>query len=246
MNYASILTNFPGIAAARVPQDVHFFFEDFRTPLIGNTKVTTWKRTACSGQGATGCAILAGTDDHQELAGGILSMTCEATIADGDNLTVHGEGFQIKDGYPLYFESRIQTVVKAVSNMWVGLTGSDADCIEGGVTEAVGFETKAGSIYIITAHTTEKETDTTLDLTAAVFCRLAFFFDGVDTINFYVDVNDDGGFAFAGSRKVSTTLNYVPENVMLTPTVEHSAVGTTSPVAYVDYILCVQQRHRNL
>ena len=244
MNYASILTNFPGIAAARIPQDVHVFFEDFRAPLIGDALATKWLWTAVSGQSATGCSAFAGTDDDQALAGGILKMTCEATAVDGDNITVHGESFQIKDGYPLYFEARIQTVVKADSNMWVGLTGSDVDCIEGGVAEAVGFETKAGSIYIISAHTTEKETDTGIDLTAAVFVRLAFFFDGVDTIYFYVDVDDDGSFVFVGSRTVSTTAHYVPENVMLTPTLEHSSAGTNSPTAYADYVLCAQQRYR--
>lgn len=244
MNYASILTNFPGIAAARIPQDVHVFFEDFRAPLIGAALATKWLWTACSGQSATGLSAFAGTDNVQALAGGILKMTAEATLADGDNITVHGESFQIKDGYPLYFEVRFQAVVIADSNAWIGLTNSDVDCIEGSVAESVGFEIKAGSIYITSSHTSEKQTDTGIDLTAAVFVRLAFFFDGVDTIHFYVDIDDDGDFAYVGSKTVSTTAEYVPENVMLTPTLEHVSAGTNSPTAYADYVLCAQQRYR--
>lgn len=244
MNYASILTNFPGIAAARLPQDVHVFFEDFRAPLIGAALATKWLWTAVSGQSATGLSAFAGTDNVQALAGGILKMLSEATAVDGDNITVHGESFQIKDGYPLYFEARIQAVVIADSNLWVGLTNSDVDVIEGGVTESVGFEIKAGSIYITSSHTSEKQTDTAIDLTAAVFVRLAFFFDGVDTIHFYVDIDDDGDFVYVGSKTVSTTAEYVPENVMLTPTLEHASAGTNSPTAYADYILCAQQRYR--
>ena len=242
MNYASIFTNFPGIAAARIPQDVHVFLDDFRAPLIGAAGATTWLGSLV-GAGTTALA-LAGTDDDQSLAGGILAVVASATAADGENLTVHGESFQIKDGYPLYFECRYQSVDASDIDAWFGLTNSDTEIIAGGVTESVGFEIKIGSIYYTSSHTTEAQTDTGLDLTDAKFSRFAFFFDGVDTITFYVDLDDDGGFVQVGTKTVSTTAHYVPENVMLTPTIEVINHATGAETAYIDYILVAQERYR--
>lgn len=242
MNYASIFTNFPGIAAARIPQDVHVFFDDFYQPLIGAEKATTWLATLV-GAGTTHLP-LDGTDDTQALAGGILAVVASATAADGANLTAHGESFQIKDGYPLYFETRWQSVDASDINGWVGLTNSDTEIVAGGVTESVGFEIKLGVIYYTSSHTTEAQTSSGLTLKDATFARLAFFFDGVDTITFYVDLDDDGGFVEVGKKTVSTTAHYVPENVMLTPTIEVINAATGAETAYIDYILCAQQRYK--
>lgn len=242
MDYASIFTNFPGIAAARIPQDVHVFFDDFYQPLIGAEVATTWLATLV-GAGTTHLP-LDGTDDDQSLAGGILSVVASATAADGANLTAHGESFQIKDGYPLYFEARYQSVDASDIDAWIGLTNSDTEIIAGGTTESVGFEIKEASIYFTSSHTTEAQTDTGLDLVDATFARFAFFFDGVDTISFFVDLDDDGGFVLVGTKTVSTTAAYVPEDVMLTPTVEVINHATGAETAYLDYVLCAQQRYR--
>ena len=242
MNYASIFTNFPGIAAARIPQDVHVFFDDFYAPLIGAEKATTWLATLV-GAGTTHLP-LDGTDDDQSLAGGALAVIASATAADGANLTVHGENFQIKDGYPLYFECRLQCVDASDIDAWIGLTNSDTEIIAGGTTESVGFEIKIASIYYTSSHTTEAQTDTALDMVDAKFSRFAFFFDGVDTITFYVDLDDDGGFVQVGTKTVSTTAHYVPEDVMLTPTIEIINHATGAETAYIDYIIVAQQRYR--
>jgi len=244
MNSASILANFPGIAVARAPQDIQVFFEDFHAGLFGAAKATTWLESQIA---TSAVSVLAGTDDHQELAGGMLSIVTASQAADGSNLTVHGESFQIKDGYPLYFETRYQSLDASGINAWLGLSNSDLTIIAAGVTESVGFEIKQGVIYYTSSHTTEAQTSTGLTLTDAVFARLAFFFDGVDTISFYVDLDDDGDFAFVGSKTVSTTAHYVPENVMLTPTIEvvnHASGATETETGYVDYILCAQPRYK--
>jgi len=242
MDRASILANFPGIAAARIPHDLTYFYDDFLGARWGAADVTDWLQTTIGT--ATGLAILDGTSESKDEMGGILSMTCEATAADGDQLQLNGESFGLEVGMPLYFETRLNFQTVSDSFFFIGLHITDTT-IAGGVgsTDLIGFRLDTGSAIVAVAEKDSVETTpVNIGITEANddWIRLAFFWDGIDKVYFYKDANDTGEFVVCAI--MNTTDHTIPDNEMLTPSISHSAPSTNSRVVYVDYVECVQRR----
>lgn len=248
---------FEGFKNCNAPQDVFCFFDDF----IGSSHSATadaavWMSAQAAGAGSA--AVMGDTEAnggltvaYQQLAGGWLTVTPSATAADGLNLVVNGESFQVDQGYPLYFETRLLEVDIDDTTWWVGLTGSppDVSVIAGGVGDAaIGFESdNAGAVsYLCATGGTEKKTAITgLTVADNDILKLAFYYDGANTITFYYAEcsakGHTGELLECGSYKLSTTAHYCPEDKMLTPTIEVCRAAGADVVCF-DYVLCVQAR----
>ena len=238
---------FPGFHNARIPQDVVYFFDDFLScswSVIANgtDEAMKWKSTVVA-QAATGLTILSATDGAEDEAGGVLSIETEATADDGENLQVHGESFHLDGGYPLYFECRL--LVKDVSNLdfFVGISQTDAEIITGGVANRVGFELSGGTLSFVSEDgSSQKTTDTAIVEADDDWIRVAFFWDGLKLIA-SVDTDDNGTYRHVATHVAAVVADYVPQAIMMTPTIE-AIVGSTATteIMYVDYIQVVQQR----
>jgi len=139
-----------------MPQDVTVFHDDFIGANWSETAdAAIWNETLVA-QAATGLTILDGTDDAEDEAGGVLKITTEATVNDGENLQVNGESFHLDGSYPLYFETRIN--VADVSNLeyFIGIAQTDAEIISGGIQNRVGFEMLAGVLSFVSEETSAK------------------------------------------------------------------------------------------
>ena len=242
-----IPVNFPGFHNAMIPQDVVMFFDDFlscswATIANGTDEAMTWKSTVIA-QAATGLDIIAATDGAEDDAGGVLTITTEATANDGENLQVHGESFHLDGGYPLYFEARIKTDDVSNLDFFVGLAQTDAEIFTGGVDNRVGVELSAGTLSFVSEDATSQKT-TACSITEADddWIRVAFFWDGLRLIA-SVDTDDNGTFTHQATHIAATEADYVPQAIMMTPTIEAVLGSTaTAEIFYIDYFLVMQQR----
>ena len=241
-----------GFQNAMAPEDVFCFFDDFIGVQSGAAELGRWKETDIGA--ATGVSGLDGTDTYQELTGGWISLTPEATDSDDVNLQVNGEAFQLTAGYPLYFETKLYDPDISDTGWWVGLCNTDTEIIDGGIADAgIGFECdEAGAISTITClGGSEKKVATGDTVANGDIWRLAFYYDGDDTVTFYTGecgvagtaTTLSGELVSVGTKLVSTTADYVPTANMMTPTMEVKNIGGSACDAVsFDYILCVQQR----
>ena len=251
--YASLRANFPGFGEARIPQDIYAFFDDFLGTSFSDTGVadqSVWLKSEVATQAVGGVTILDGTDDAEDEAGGILKIATGATVDEGDNLQVNGEAFHLADGYPLYFETRINVADVSNLDFFIGLAPADTEIITGSKTteiNRIGFELEAGVLNFLSSTTTlEKRINSNITETDDDWIRLAFFWDGDDNVHAWVDTNDNGSFdKYIGRVQASVATDYVQQAIMFTPTIE-AITGTTATaeMMYIDYILCSQQRYR--
>lgn len=249
-NRAGILANIPGVAGANMPQDCFIFFDDFLgISVSGTADLAIWMQTLIV-QAATGVAILDMSDNDFDESGGILQITTETTANDGDNLQVNGEAFHIKAGYPIYFETRVANQDISDLDWFVGLSQTDPEIMSTGLDDGIGFEGDLGVVSAITANTSDEKLTTITPLVDKVistpggWMRFAFWYDGIDTITFYQDVDDDGTFDIVATRTISTVADYCPD-VGLTPTIEAINGDTAAAdIFWCDYILVAQSRYK--
>jgi hypothetical protein len=251
-----------GFINARAPGDVFYFFDDFMGPSAsiepdsdmltdGTSPCGPWTLTAITANSAIGCVDA--TYTAPSTLGGILRITTLASADDGTNLQVAGQAFCIDQNInlPLYFESRFRTADVSNTDFFIGLSKVDVEIVTTGMDDAIGFLMEAGTLYCSSAESSlEKNVDTGITeadgaaTTDAGWVRGAFYFDGRNTVTFMVDSDDNGEFDFETSLTVSTTLDYLPDDQTLTPTIE-VITGTTlsAETLDVDYVYCCQQRY---
>ncbi len=228
------------------------FWDDFLDSSMSIAdEVSRWKSTLVSD--ATVGALLDGTDASQELSGGIVAIAVGGTVSDCSSMLVNGQAFQLAKGHELYFEARWTQTDLDIST-FVGLTAFDSDEIavdagaiadlakdEGGIV----FLTVAAALATSVANGTANiDTISGITLVALTWNRAAFHFDGIDTIKFYFAQNDDE-MVEVNSLSLTLTADYVPDDIMLTPTLEaEEETGAGAGSMYVDYILVQQARQR--
>ncbi|MHC4890692.1 MAG: hypothetical protein ACYTEO_14645, partial [Planctomycetota bacterium] len=229
---------------ARNPQDVFVFFDDFMGPSAsiepdsdmltdGTSPCGPWTLTAVTANSAIG--IVDATYTALSTLGGVLRITTVASPDDGTNLQVAGQAFVIDAdcGLPLYFEARFRTADVSNTYFFVGLSKVDVEIVTTGMDDAIGFLMESGTLYCSSAESSaEKNVDSAITeadgaaTTDAGWVRGKFTFDGNDKVSFFIDDDDDGEFDFITSLTVSTTLDYLPDDQTLTPTIE-VITGTT-------------------
>lgn len=222
-------------------RDVYTFWDDFLDSSMSVlAEIGRWKSTVSAG---TVPALLDGTDASQELAGGIVACAVGKTASDTSGLMVNGESFQIGPGHELYFEARF-TMTHVDVSCFVGLSSSDASAIAA-LANGIGFLTVDTVMATSVAKTTANiDTVAGITVTALTWYRVAFHYDGGTAITFYLAEGDDE-LHEVNQLHLTTTADYIPNDIMLTPTIEaEQQGGTTGGSLYVDYILCQQARQR--
>lgn len=174
---------------------------------------------------------------------GILRLTCNDANGDQEQIELYSECFKTAIGKILYFETSlaIEDVDKCdwFAGLYAGVGGGD---VLGGVTDRIGFECQHdGNIdSILEQDSTEYSADTTVDIgdcsSGSVFnankVKLAFYWDGIDTIKYYVDGDLVNTFADNG-----TTI-LVPDDEAMTPVFQihtDDAAGATQTM-WIDYV----------
>ncbi|HIJ70666.1 MAG TPA: hypothetical protein HPP87_04795 [Planctomycetes bacterium] len=179
--------------------------------------------------------------------GGLLQLTCNDADADNENVQLNGESFKLASGKPLWFETKLALLDVDKCDFFIGLAIADVDIL-GAVTDRVGFQNDHdGNIDCLTEqNNTENNEDTTSDIGdcaaianfAATAVKLGFYWDGVDSLNFFVD----------GVLKITMTDNgttiLVPDDEALSPAFQiktHTGAGAVQ-TAWIDYIDIVAVR----
>jgi hypothetical protein len=238
-----------GMLNATTPQDIFVFFDDFlscswATIANGTDEAMKWKSTVIA-QAATGLDIMVATASTPKECGGILTLTSEATDNDGENLQAHGSAFAIESGYPLYFESRWRNGDVSAQEFFIGLAIVDAEILTGGCDDRIGFEMLAGELKATAEESANNKTvGCAVTEADASWMRTAFFYDGDDTVHFYVDDTDNGIFEEKATLNISTTTDYIPDDVAMTPTIEAITAESAANVMYVDYVYVAQARYK--
>ena len=172
--------------------------------------------------------------------GGILVLTCNDANADGEELQLNGSSFKCAVGKSCYFEMSIAILDVDKCDWFVGLAIPDTS-IMAGVNDRIGFEClHDGNIdCLVEEGTNENLEDTLVDIAdcaaianfAATKKRLAFLWDGVDSVLFFVD----------GVLKITMTDNAgaitIPDGVVMTPSiaiVTHTGAGAVQTM-WIDY-----------
>ncbi len=223
-------------------RDVYMFWDDFLdSSMSASVEIARWKSTVVAGVAPL---LLDGTDASQELAGGIVACGVGITASKTSGLMVNGESFQIGPGHEMYFEARFTMTHVGVS-CFVGLSNSDAAAIAG-LSAGIGFLTVDTVMATSVAKGTTPNIDTVtgITVTALTWYRVAFHYDGGTAITFYLAEGDEE-LHEVNQLHLTTTFDYIPDDIMLTPTIEaENQGGTAAGVLYVDYILCQQARQR--
>jgi len=229
---------------------VHRFREDFHTGVTedGHKFSETadkgdWLKTSVDGS-AGGVDVCQVADDGP---GGILQLTCNAANADTENVQLNGESFKLAIGKPLWFETKVALLDVDKCDFFIGLAISDTEIL-GGVTHRVGFQNDHdGAIDCLTEQGgSENKEDTTsvigdcanIAAFATTAVRLSFYWDGVDSLTFFVD----------NVLKITMTDNattiLVPDDEALSPAFQimtHTGAAAVQTV-WIDYIDIVPVR----
>lgn len=176
--------------------------------------------------------------------GGWLSMTTNNKANDTINAQMNGESFKLADGMKLWFETIIEVEDVDKDDVVVGLaTAGATDIIDSAPNDWVGF--KIDHDGNIDYHCSQNGTDTTADTTkdiddatatvGASEVKLAFGWDGDDSVRFYVDdalvatVTDNGG----------TVL--IPDDEALSPIMAIQCTDTGADFLRCDLLRVVNQ-----
>lgn len=173
--------------------------------------------------------------------GGILRLTCNDANGDQEQINLYSECFKPAVGNALYFETSLAIEDVDKCDWFAGLCVDSTDVL-GGVTDRMGFECQHdGNIdSILEQDSTEYSADTTVDISdcasISVFgsnkVKLAFYWDGIDTVKYYVDGTLTNIFTDNG-----TTI-LVPDDETLTPTFQiHTDDGAgATQTMWIDYV----------
>jgi len=223
------------------------YFEDFITGAFEDGSLVSetadkadWLQTLVDGD-SDGGDVTAIVDDGP---GGILVITTNDKTSDSQELQLNGESFKLAVGKTLYFETRIAIDDVDKADWFVGLAITDTTVMTA-VSDRVGFEClHDGNVdALVEQDSTQSLSDTTSDIadgTLATFAtksiKLAFFWDGVDSVFFYVD----------GVLKITKTDNgttiVIPDDEAVTPTICVKTTAAQVVNAWIDYVAVVAER----
>jgi hypothetical protein len=177
-------------------------------------------------------------------AGGILADTTNNKANDANYAQLNGESFKTAIGKPLYFEASVAINDVDKADFFIGLGITDTSPLT--TTDRIGFQVDHdGNVdALVCQDSTESKTDTTVDVAdcaavanfAATKVKLAFYWDGVDTVKFYV--ND----VLKVTKTDNATTIVIPDDEVLTPTIALLTTAAQVVTAFVDYVLVVQAR----
>ncbi len=177
--------------------------------------------------------------------GGLLEITTNDASADSCELQLNGEAFKLAVGKQLNFRTRLAIKDVSETDMFVGLAIADTT-VMAGVTDRVGFQVdNDGNLdCLIEQDGTEYNVDSGVDIAdcaaigsfADYDVELAFFWDGVDTIQFSIN-----GVVVKEFTDNGTTI-LIPDDEAMTPTICVKAASAAAQTVWVDEIQVEMQR----
>ena len=221
------------------PAQWHTFFDEFHTAHIATDSAVT---AATAGVGMPWDATLAtGGSILLDIAtvGGQVKLLNDTTDDDVLNMQAIGAGFKFADSKKLWFEAKLNIKDVDRSGYFIGLasnSGAADPSVLAEFIDCVGFTMVDGSAAVTHNHVVAKSSDETLATTGNTAADdtdviLSIYFDGTN-VHYYVD-------GVLGASPVNT---YIPDDVVVFPTIEFQNRSGHANYMHVDYIRVVQER----
>lgn len=208
------------------PTLCHIFFDDFNLYRAADWVITTVE---------TGSA----TEVIQDEDGGVLKLTNGTADDDSDMLQLSGDGgstameiFALESGKKAWFKTRCKISDKTESEFIIGLTDADTTPLDAsdGIffikaddVATVDFKAVKASVASVASSIVSAADDT--------YLTLAFYYDGKDTIEYWVDGNKEGTLAADTLPTTELTVTFGVKN------------GTGAAKEFdIDYIFAAKQR----
>jgi hypothetical protein len=222
---------------AAPPSLYHYFFDDFDLSVASAAPTLSWTNVKVG----TGTSLL--TDN----AGGVLTMTCQATTDNSTELNyLQQESFRLATGKKLWYEVRFRCPCADVTDLdiVVGLMVTEdikavADNKPANGIIFMKTDDAAGTIYL---NSSDNNTDivspaSIKTLVTNTWTRLGFYFDGgatgLATLTPYVD-----GVA----KQPLTAITYATQSEMCPVLMVRNGDATETQIMDVDYVYIVQER----
>ena len=203
----------------------HLYFNDFDTFAAGDWTITTTEAGA-------GSATEAVTDKD----GGALLITNAAGDNDLDNLQLAGESFAMAAGKQAWFSCKLQTSDATQSDIFVGMIIKTAtDPVGTAPTDGIFFRKDDGDTdidFVVTKDSTATEATGIATLADATDVELGFYYDGVDTIEYFV--ND--------ARVGSSVTTNLPDDEVLSLMMHIQNGEAVAKTMTVDWIMGCKER----
>lgn len=215
-------TNPLGAIGMPDPTKFHVYFDDFDTYTAGDWTITTTEAGAGSATEAVG-----------NVDGGVLVVTNDDADNDADFFQKKGESFKFVAGKKLWFKARFKVSDATQSDFVIGLQITDTTPLA--VSDGVFFQKDDGDANL-DFYVEKNSTATTASAIATVsddtFFTVAFYYNGVDGIEYYVD-----------DVKLGTAVvTNLPDDEELTISFGIQNGEAVAKVMTVDYILAVKER----
>lgn len=200
--------------------------EDFLSVgLVASDAIPGWTTTLVEAGG--GESTVAQADE----SGGAVLITTDAFEDDGVSLQKLGEAFGLSSSQVLtYFGIRFKASEATQSDFLVGLCITDTALL-GGMTDGVYFEKLDGGTgvsFVTEKDSTETQTDSLATFVADTYVILELYFDGTSV------------YAFIDGALVATHTANIPNNELLTPSVEFLTGAAAAETMTIDWIRAFQ------
>jgi hypothetical protein len=222
----AIKTNPLGQFGMPDPTKWHVFFDDFDTYTAADWTVTE-----------VGVATQALADGD----GGLLLITNAAADNDSSQNQKVGESFLLTAGKKTIFKARLKVSDATQSDLLIGLAVLDTTLIAAagdGVTDGVFFQKDDGvatlDVYCQKDTTTGQTSATSIaTLVSDTFVTLSWYYNGVDSISYYVNDVHTG--------TLSATSTYLPDTE-LTVSFAIQNGEAVAKTQTIDYVFVAQER----
>lgn len=203
------------------------YFNDFHTYVAGDWTVTE---------------VGSGSRALTDVNGGALLITNAAADNDRNELQKVGEGFLLAAGKKAFFKARVKISDATQSDFLIGLAVTDTTLqgsVDGdGVTDGIFFNKDDGDANLdiqVQKNATTGQTRATAihTVVADTFMELAWYFDGVSELKYYVDG------VHKGTLDASST--YLPDTE-LTVSLAIMNGEAVSKTCTLDYVLAALER----
>lgn len=204
------------------PTKYHTFFNDFDTYLASDWVITTVE----AGGGAASEALTDGD-------GGLLLITNDAADNDSDFFQTVKEGFKLDSGKKAFFKARFKISDATQSDMVMGLQITDTTPLS--ASDGVWFQKDDGDthldFYVAKNSTVTDKTDIA-ELADDTFVELAFYYNGVDAIDYFVD----------GVKLGSAAVTNIPDDQALTVSFGIQNGEAVAKTMTLDYVFVAKER----
>ena len=207
--------NAPLLEYAMDPSIAHRYFNHFHTYAAADWTVTE--------QGA------AGTEAIGDELGGVLVLTSDALDDDSVEMQHVGEAWLLTPGNPLWAEFKVKVAKAVQSDFWLGFNATDTTLIDGS-QDGLWFQKDDGDQnvdYHSDKDNNDSTGDTGFDVTAATYACYGLYFDGVATVQWWI--NNEIRASYSGAN-----LNDDEEMRLSFGYQNGEAGATTMSIDYID------------